>query len=75
MEIEMGYDTAIKNLQTISLKPEMAAALPKEIKDLENEAKTEQATLWTKIINQYNNAVKNGGLHQNKDALNTIVLY
>jgi hypothetical protein len=73
MEIEIGYDTAIKNLQTISLKPEMAAALPKEIKDLENGAKTEQATLWTKIINQYNNAVKNGGLHQNKDALNTIV--
>ncbi len=73
MEIEMRYDNAIKNLQIISLKPEISAALPKQIKNLENGAKTEQATLWNKIVNQYNNAVKNGGLYQNKNGLNTIV--
>lgn len=74
IQIKEQYDSHVTEAQLVLKAPELSG-MPLEIKDIDGLGKSEEAKLWTNILNQYNDGVRLGKFVTDVDKLEKILVH
>lgn len=73
-EIQQTYNNQITEVQLVLHAPELSG-MPNEIKEIDGLGKSEEAKMWTNILNQYNDGVRHGKFLTDMDKIEKTLVH